>query len=150
MKKQGYLALADNNLTYPAIAMGADGKGAIAFTVVGEDLLPQRRLRHASTPPGMSDRSTSRPRASARPTASPATRPSSAIRPAPAGATTAPRSPTATSVWIASEYIAQTCTYAQYYPTPPSPANFGSLRRHPHVARQLGDPGVEAQSMTGR
>ena len=43
MKKQGYLALADNNLTYPAIAMGANGKGAIAFTVVGRGLLPERR-----------------------------------------------------------------------------------------------------------
>ena len=40
VKKQGYLALANNNLTYPAIAMGANGKGAIAFTVVGEDYYP--------------------------------------------------------------------------------------------------------------
>ena len=35
VRKQGYLALADNNLTYPAIAMGANGKGVIAFTVMG-------------------------------------------------------------------------------------------------------------------
>ena len=40
VKKQGYLALANNNLTYPAIAMGTNGKGAIAFTVVGEDYYP--------------------------------------------------------------------------------------------------------------
>ncbi len=40
VKKQGYIALADNNLTYPAIALGADGKGAIAFTVVGADHYP--------------------------------------------------------------------------------------------------------------
>ena len=30
------------------------------------------------------------------------------------------------SIWIASEYIAQTCTYAQFYPSPPNPAGFGS------------------------
>ena len=30
------------------------------------------------------------------------------------------------NLWIASEYIGQTCTYAQYYPNPPSLANFGS------------------------
>jgi hypothetical protein len=40
VKKQGYLALANNNLTYPAIALTAGGKGAIAFTVVGEDHYP--------------------------------------------------------------------------------------------------------------
>jgi len=40
VQKQGYLALADNNLTYPAIAMTADGQGAIAFTVLGEDYYP--------------------------------------------------------------------------------------------------------------
>ncbi len=40
VKKQGYIALANNNLTMPAIAMGANGKGAIAFTVIGEDYFP--------------------------------------------------------------------------------------------------------------
>ncbi len=30
------------------------------------------------------------------------------------------------SIWIASEYIAQTCTYSEYYPSPPSLAGFGS------------------------
>ena len=40
VKQQGYLALANNNLTYPAIAMGTNGKGVMAFTVVGEDYYP--------------------------------------------------------------------------------------------------------------
>jgi hypothetical protein len=38
--RDGYLALANNNLTYPAIAMGTNGKGVIAFTVLGEDYYP--------------------------------------------------------------------------------------------------------------
>ena len=38
--KQGYLALARNNLTYPAIAMTPSGKGVIAFTVLGQDYYP--------------------------------------------------------------------------------------------------------------
>jgi hypothetical protein len=29
-------------------------------------------------------------------------------------------------IWFASEYIGQTCSLAQYYPAPPSPAGFGS------------------------
>src|SRR3954447_9493812 len=40
VKKQGYLALAGNNLTYPAITMLPSGKGAMAFTVVGADHYP--------------------------------------------------------------------------------------------------------------
>ena len=40
VKKQGYLALANNNLSYPAIAMGTNGKGVIAFSVLGEDYYP--------------------------------------------------------------------------------------------------------------
>ena len=39
-RQQGYLALANNNLTYPAIAIGASGKGVIAFTVTGDDYYP--------------------------------------------------------------------------------------------------------------
>ncbi len=31
VKKQGYLALGNNNLTYPALAMGSNGKGAICL-----------------------------------------------------------------------------------------------------------------------
>jgi hypothetical protein len=40
VRKQGYLALANNNLTYPAIAMGKNGKGVIAFSVMGADYYP--------------------------------------------------------------------------------------------------------------
>ena len=38
--KQGYIALANNNLTMPAIAVTPAGQGAIAFTVMGEDHHP--------------------------------------------------------------------------------------------------------------
>jgi hypothetical protein len=40
MSKQGYLALANNNLTMPAMAMTPDGDGAIAFTIMGEEHFP--------------------------------------------------------------------------------------------------------------
>ena len=38
--KRGYLALANNNLTYPAIATTSSGRGVVAFTVVGADNYP--------------------------------------------------------------------------------------------------------------
>jgi len=40
VEKEGYIALKDNNLTMPAIAMGTNGKGVIAFSVLGEDYFP--------------------------------------------------------------------------------------------------------------
>jgi hypothetical protein len=38
--KQGYVGLTGNNLTYPAIAVRPDGKGTIAFTVGGDTFYP--------------------------------------------------------------------------------------------------------------
>src|SRR3989442_11502929 len=38
--KQGYLGLAGNNLTYPAVGVTAGGKGVIAFTLLGADHYP--------------------------------------------------------------------------------------------------------------
>ena len=38
--RQGYLALAGNNLTYPAIGVLANGRGVMAFTLVGADHYP--------------------------------------------------------------------------------------------------------------
>ncbi|MCY7303009.1 MAG: hypothetical protein LH654_08215 [Thermoleophilia bacterium] len=40
VKREGYLALENNNLSYPAIAMGPNGKGVIAFSIMGEDYFP--------------------------------------------------------------------------------------------------------------
>ena len=40
MAKQGYLALAGNNLTYPSIAVLPNGRGVMSFTVVGADNFP--------------------------------------------------------------------------------------------------------------
>jgi hypothetical protein len=36
----GYLAVAQNNITYPAVAVTSSGKGVIAFTLVGRDYYP--------------------------------------------------------------------------------------------------------------
>jgi hypothetical protein len=37
---QGYLGLANNNLTYPAVGVNSSGRGVIAFTVVGANHYP--------------------------------------------------------------------------------------------------------------
>jgi hypothetical protein len=123
VKQQGYLALAGNNLTYPALAMGTSGKGAIAFTVLGADYYPSAgyapinadgsvgQIHLAAAGLGPDDGFTGynafqyfRPRWG------------------DYGAAVTDGS----SIWIASEYIGQTCTLAQFYPSPPSTAGFGS------------------------
>ena len=38
--KQGYLGLAGNNLTYPAVGVTSEGRGVIAFTLLGTDHYP--------------------------------------------------------------------------------------------------------------
>lgn len=40
VRQQGYLALANNNLLYPAVAVARNGRGVMAFTVMGEDYYP--------------------------------------------------------------------------------------------------------------
>jgi hypothetical protein len=111
VKKQGYLALANNNLTYPALAMGTNGKGVMAFTVLGEDYYPSAGyatidangnvgpIHVAAAGLGPDDGFTGynafqyfRPRWG------------------DYGAAVTDGS----TIWIASEYIGQTCTFAQY------------------------------------
>ncbi len=123
--RQGYLALANNNLTYPAIAMGTNGHGAIAFTVGGEGYYPSAGyatissagvvgpIHIAAAGRGPSDGFTSYKAFVGDP---PRTRWGDY------GAAVTDGS----SIWIASEWIGQRCTYAQYYPDPPTLTGFGT------------------------
>lgn len=113
VKNQGYLALAGNNLTYPAIAVGANGRGVVAFTVSGSDYYPSAGyatisadgavgpVHIAAAGLGPSDGFTSYKAFVGDP---PRTRWGDY------GAAVTDGS----SIWIASEYIAQTCTLSQY------------------------------------
>jgi hypothetical protein len=113
VKNQGYLALADNNLTYPAIAVGTNGKGVIAFTAVGESLYPSAgyatidangavgAIHIAAAGLGPADGFTSYKAFVGDP---PRTRWGDYGAALTDGA----------NLWIASEYIGQTCTLAQY------------------------------------
>ena len=124
VKKQGYLALANNNLTYPAIAMGKNGKGAIAFTVVGEDYYPSAGyvtidsrgkvgpIHIAADGLGPSDGFTSYKAFVGDP---PRTRWGDYGAAVTDGH----------NIWIASEYIAQTCDLGEYLSADTFPVGFG-------------------------
>jgi len=111
--ESGYLGLANNNLTYPALAMNTKGKGVIAFTVVGTDYFPSAGyatinsdgevgpVHIAAAGLGPSDGFTSYKSFVGDP---PRTRWGDYGAAVTEG----------DNIWIASEYIAQTCTLTQY------------------------------------
>ena len=123
--KQGYLALARNNLTYPAIAMTPSGKGVIAFTVLGQDYYPSAGYARIDASGNVGPIHI----------AAPGLGPDDGFTSYKAFVGDPPRTrwgdygaavTDGDTLWLASEYIGQTCTYAQYYPNPPSLTNFGS------------------------
>jgi hypothetical protein len=125
VKKQGYLALAGNNLTYPALAIAANGKGAIAFSVMGQDYYPSAGYATIDTSGTVGPVHI----------AAPGLGPTDGFTSYQAFVGDPPRTrwgdygaavTDGNQIWLASEYIGQTCTFAQYYPAPPSPAGFGS------------------------
>jgi hypothetical protein len=117
VQKQGYLALAGNNLTYPAIAMLPSGQGAIAFTVVGQSNYPSAGYA------AISAKGTVGPIHIVAKGAGPA----DGFTSYKAFVGDPPRTrwgdygaalTDGSSIWLASEYIAQTCTLGQYLKAP--------------------------------
>jgi hypothetical protein len=110
---QGIVAQANNNVTYPAIAVNHDGRGIMAFTVLGDDHFPSAGfttidavngagpIHIAAEGAGPSDGFTGYPPVSTRP------------RWGDYGAAAIDDD----SIWFASEYIAQTCDLATYVAT---------------------------------
>jgi hypothetical protein len=111
--KQGLLGVARNHVTYPAIGVLPNGRGVMAFTLVGADHYPSAAyapidalagvgdVRVAAEGRGPSDGFTSYKAFVGNP---PRTRWGDYGAAAVDGK----------SIWIASEYIAQTCTFAEY------------------------------------
>jgi hypothetical protein len=114
--KQGYLGGNNANLIYPAIGVTSSGKGVMAFTLVGPNNFPSAAyasidaqngvgpIHIAAAGLGPQDGFTETKFES--PTGNGVPRP----RWGDYGAAV----PVGNTVWIASEYIGQTCTYKQY------------------------------------
>ncbi|HET9552938.1 MAG TPA: hypothetical protein VFP50_08230 [Anaeromyxobacteraceae bacterium] len=114
--RQGTIALGDQNLTYPAIAVSGGGAAVVAFTAVGPALFPSAayatigdddaaEVHLVAAGAGPADGFTSYKAFVGSP---PRTRWGDYGAAAMDGG----------RVWIASEYIAQTCTLAQYLTAP--------------------------------
>jgi hypothetical protein len=125
LKREGYVALANNNLTMPALAMLPSGKGAIAFSILGEEFFPSAGYVTIDESGSVSQVHVARAGLG----------PDDGFTSYKAFVGNPPRTrwgdygaawTDGSDIWIASEYIGQACTLAQYYPSPPSPAGFGS------------------------
>jgi hypothetical protein len=107
--QQGYAGISGNNLTYPAIAVTQSGRGVMAFTVLGDDHYPSAGYAGIDSIIGVGDIHIAAEGAGPddgftgyNPTASNGTRP----RWGDYGAAVSDGN----SIWVASEYVNQTCT----------------------------------------
>ena len=120
VRREGTVALADNNLSYPAIGVTAAGRGVISFTMVGADYYPSAAFVGLDAKRGAGQIQLAKAGAGpqdgfagyryydgggpgvARP------------RWGDYGATAVDGN----KIWVAAEYIAQSCTLAQYQAAP--------------------------------
>ncbi|NEX64879.1 hypothetical protein [Noviherbaspirillum galbum] len=112
--KQGVIAMAGNNVTYPAIAVTESGRGVIGFTLVGNDHFPTAAYAALDALTGAGDVHIAK----------------AGVGPADGFSGYLPYSDRprwgdygaaasdGTSIWIANEYIAQTCTEPQFMAAP--------------------------------
>jgi hypothetical protein len=127
LRRSGYLGLSGNNVTYPAIATTESGRGVMAFTLVGDDYFPSAAYASIDDKVGVGDIHVAG--AGAGPDDGftlypPLTAPNPARgRWGDYGAAALDGK----SIWIASEYVAQTCTYDQYIGQPGADGNYGRL-----------------------
>jgi hypothetical protein len=126
VRRDGYLALEENNLTYPAIAVQPGGGGVIAFSVMGRDFYPSAGYVSIDA----------KGRTGPIHIVGPGSGPSDGFTSYKAFVGDPPRTrwgdygaavTDGQSIWMASEYIAQTCTLAEYFPDP-TLAGFGSCK----------------------
>jgi hypothetical protein len=124
VQKNGYLGLAGNNLSYPAIATTSEGQGIMAFTLVGNDYYPSAAyaaidsngvgdIHVAAAGVGPQDGFSEYDAFANGPVARP--------RWGDYGAAALDGK----SIWIASEYIAQTCSFQTYLGSKGTDGNYG-------------------------
>jgi hypothetical protein len=150
LKRQGHVSVVNNNAIFGAIAATRQGRAVIGFTLVGDDHYPSAAYvslnvrRDDENNNNNNDRNDDEDFSSLAQTRRSdihivaegkgpqdgfteynAYADSGIARPrwGDYGAAVATSD---TTIWVANEYIAQTCTLAQYYPNPPSSIGLGS------------------------
>ncbi|MBA3843663.1 MAG: hypothetical protein H0X39_13810 [Actinobacteria bacterium] len=116
---QGYIGVAGNNVTYPAWAVRAsDGKGVMAFTVMGNDHYPSAGYAVYDSSTGTFGNVTIAAEGLGPDDGFTGYKALVGDPPRPRWGDYGAAVTDGDSVWIASEYIAQTCTLAQWLTAP--------------------------------
>jgi hypothetical protein len=111
--QQGTVALANNNVTYPAIAVTQSGRGVMAFTLVGTDHYPSAAYTSIDAKIGAGDIHVAA-EGIGPDDGFTGYNPHSAYGTRPRWGDYGSAISDGTYLWIASEYINQTCTLSQY------------------------------------
>ena len=113
---QGQLGLANNDLTYPAIGLTADGKGVMAFTLTGDGFFPSSAFSAFDGRSGAGDIFVAK--AGVGPQDGFTGYKAFNNPPRPRWGDYGATAVDGNTLWIASEYIGQTCTLAQFTTAP--------------------------------
>jgi hypothetical protein len=117
VRRSGYLALEGNNVNYPAIGVTQSGRGAMAFTLVGADHYPTAAYASIDDVAGIGEIHV----------VAEGSGPDDGFTSYKAYVGDPPRTRwgdygaaavDGNAIWIASEYIGQTCTLSQYIAAP--------------------------------
>jgi hypothetical protein len=116
VKQQGYAGVAGNNLTYPAIAVTQSGRGVMAFTVVGDDHYPSAGYAGVDDKIGVGDLHIAAEGAGPDDGFT-GYHPFSQFGSRPRWGDYGAAASDGNSIWIASEYVNQACTFNTWLST---------------------------------
>jgi hypothetical protein len=114
--QQGYAGVAGNNLTYPALAVTQSGRGVVGFTMVGNDHYPSAGYAGIDAKIGIGDLHVAAEGAGPDDGFT-GLHPFSAFGSRPRWGDYGAAATDGDSIWIANEYINQTCAYDTWLTT---------------------------------
>jgi len=117
--QQGYAGLPGNNLTYPALAVTQSGRGVVGFTLLGSDHYPSAGYAGIDDKIGMGDLHVAAEGVGPDDGFT-GLHPFSAFGSRPRWGDYGAAASDGNSIWIANEYINQTCTYTTFATLPTS------------------------------
>src|SRR5262249_51354556 len=115
---QGYVGVENNNAIYPALAVTESGRGVIGFTLVGNDHYPSAAYVSLDAKIGTGDIHVIAEGSGPQDGASGYVPLGGTPRARPRWGDYGAAATDGSIVWIANEYIAQTCTFAEYLAAP--------------------------------
>jgi hypothetical protein len=126
MSQQGFVALKGNNVTYPAIGVTESGRGIMAFTLLGDDHFPSAAYVALDAKVGAGDIHVVAEGVGPQDGFA-GYRPLGGSPPRPRWGDYGAAATDGKTIWFASEFTAQTCTYTAYKADPTCGGTRGAL-----------------------